>query len=741
MKNVVEKLIPQSPKEVAYEYAKQGAPVFPCDPNSKKPYLRAKKDSLGQKIPKSGGLYQATTNLQTIDDWWDKYPDAMIGIPTGSASGYVAIDIDNDPGKGIEGLFEWKKLEDKYGPITLTGTVVTPRGGKHYYFKIPKGVVIKNSASSLAPGIDIRGEGGYIIAGGSIRADGKRYVCEQPLNTSVEIPDWLVTRIYKISGDKSKELSSSNFEKRPVNSNINLDGEIAKVASTQIGGRNDALNRTAFLLGKAGFDEVDVTSRLVEASRINGLINEDGEYSIRDTISRAFAEGQSSTDQSARQNYEDAEYHLERLNKEYFVTPYGPNVFVCRFEKNDTGRVVPVYRTFQAFEHLYSNILVWRNGRPVKLGKFWLEHPKRRQYAGVSFVPNGLDVLPGNIKNLWLGFDVTPNKGICTLIIKHIHDVLANGNKIHFDYIMNFLAWMVQNPDKQAEVILILKGSEGTGKGLVGRLMMDFFGSASFHISSSRHLVGNFNAHLDGTVVLFADEAFWAGDKASRGALFALVTEPYITIERKGIDAKQVANRLHIIMASNEDWVVPAEYDSRRFAVFEVSDQYKQKSSYFTPLYKEIENGGREAFLHELLHRDIVDFHPRQIVKTSAFRDQVTNSLGPIQTWWIGLLEEGFLPVEQGSAPKGVVLSNDLHGYGSMHEWMRKSDQRFARIPNRKITNFLREQGCEPWRSATQRGWRMPPLKQARLAWEKIYGPWPWPNDLEDWDTFPASPF
>ncbi len=62
------------------------------------------------------------------------------------------------------------------------------------------------------------------------------------------------------------------------------------------------------------------------------------------------------------------------------------------------------------------------------------------------------------------------------------------------------------------------------------------------------------------------------------------ITEPYITVERKGIDPKQVINRLHIIMATNEDWVVPAEYDSRRYAVFEVSDKFKQKAEYFKPI-------------------------------------------------------------------------------------------------------------------------------------------------------------
>lgn len=737
-----QKIRDRSPLEVALSYAGKGIPVFPCNPKTKKPYLASKRDAAGKKMPKSGGFYEATTDRETIFKWWTQHPDAMIGIPTGQASGYDVVDVDYDPEKGINGLHELKKLEEQFGPMPVTGSVTTPRGGRHYYFKSPYGVVIKNSASSIALGIDIRGEGGYIIAAGSVRSDGSRYEVLHPLDDCAPMPPWLRASATKRGGAKPKAHTTSAPRQKAANSNVNIDEEIAKVASTTTGSRNDALNRCAFVLGKEDFDEIKAIERLTAACRENGLLAEDGEQVVTDTITRAFADGQAAaaSDHDDDAGGAEAEEHIERLNKVFFVTAYGSDVLVCSIEKDETGRMAPVYRSFQAFERLHSNVLVWRGGKPVKLGKFWLEHPNRRQYAGVSFVPNGPDILPGNIKNLWLGFAVQPKQGSCDLILKHILEVLANGDVALANYILNYLAWTVQNPDKQAEVVLIFKGSEGTGKGLLGRLIMDLFGSASMHISSSRHLVGNFNAHLDCTVALFADEAFWAGDKAARGAFFALITEPYITVERKGIDAKQVINRLHIIMATNEDWVVPAEYDSRRYAVFEVSDKYKQKAEYFKPIYEQIEQGGREAFLFELLHRDIGDFHPRQIIKTAAFRDQVASSLGPLPAWWVGFLEDGFLPVVLGDAPKNVIPSSHLRGGMDLRDMMRKGDQRFVHVSQHKITKFLRAQGCEQWRVGC-RGWRLPPLAQARADWEKKYGKWDWPNDNEDWDTYPESAF
>ena len=84
-------------------------------------------------------------------------------------------------------------------------------------------------------------------------------------------------------------------------------------------------------------------------------------------------------------------------------------------------------------------------------------------------------------------------------------------------------------------------------------------------ISNAKHLTGNFNGHLRDTVLLFADEAFFAGDRAHVGVLKALITEPTLTIEAKYANAVQMPNFVHLMMASNEEWVIPAGPEARRF--------------------------------------------------------------------------------------------------------------------------------------------------------------------------------
>jgi hypothetical protein len=201
----------------------------------------------------------------------------------------------------------------------------------------------------------------------------------------------------------------------------------------------------------------------------------------------------------------------------------------------------------------------------------------------------------------------------------------------------------VQNPGKQAEVAVVMRGDKGTGKGLIGRTMSEIFGAHGQHISNSKHLTGHFNGHLQDCSLLFVDEAFWAGDKQGEATLKQLITEPTKMIERKHHDAEKARNCLHIIMAANNDWVVPASRDERRYFVLDVDDSRRDDASYFSPLYAEISNGGREAVLYDLLRRDLSKFNIRKVPQTAALGEQKLLSLDPGLTWWHGRLASGEL--------------------------------------------------------------------------------------------------
>ena len=128
-----------------------------------------------------------------------------------------------------------------------------------------------------------------------------------------------------------------------------------------------------------------------------------------------------------------------------------------------------------------------------------------------------------------------------------------------------------------------------------------------------------------------------------------LITEPVIPIERKGRDVRFVKNMTHLMIASNDDWVVPAGLDERRFCVIDVGDARAQHREYFSAIATEMENGGREAMLHDLRHRDLSAYRPSEIPVTVALRQQKILSMAPHEKWWLQKLSDGrLLPGHEG---------------------------------------------------------------------------------------------
>jgi hypothetical protein len=149
--------------------------------------------------------------------------------------------------------------------------------------------------------------------------------------------------------------------------------------------------------------------------------------------------------------------------------------------------------------------------------------------------------------NLWRGFSVEPAKGKCKRYLAHLFENVCRGNGEHFNYLLNWMARAVQSPELQGEVAVVMRGREGTGKGVAISQFGKLFGQHYLHISQPDHLTGHFNAHLQSVSVLFADEAFFAGDRRHEGVLKALITEPTLMVEIKGVDAFQVRNSLHVM--------------------------------------------------------------------------------------------------------------------------------------------------------------------------------------------------
>jgi hypothetical protein len=297
--------------------------------------------------------------------------------------------------------------------------------------------------------------------------------------------------------------------------------------------------------------------------------------------------------------------------------------------------------------------------------------------------------------------------------------VLANSDAAAFRYIIKWTAWTLQNPDNRAEVALIFKGGRGTGKGAFARAVKQAFGQHGMHISSDKHLTGHFNAHFQDCALLFADEAFWPGHKAAEGSIKRLITEPTLLIEPKGVNAYEVENCIHLIMATNEKWVVPAGEDERRYAVFKVCELYKQSKDYFRALFAEMEAGGSAAMMHDLLAYDLKGWHPRDgVPQTDALHEQKLLSLSPERQWWFNFIKLGELPPNS-DVERLLAIGSDLYDH------MRKTVPALKVKSDHFLSDTLKEGGCDrdhDYRIGKSRAWQFPPLAEARKKWDKEMG-------------------
>lgn len=389
--------------------------------------------------------------------------------------------------------------------------------------------------------------------------------------------------------------------------------------------------------------------------------------------------------------------------------------------------------------------------RESKIAQKWLKSSMRREYPnGFIFDPTGAE--HEGYLNLWRGWAVEPKEGDFPKLRYHIETVLAAGDPDSAVYILYWFVWMIQNPHLPAEVAIVFRGGKGTGKGVIGRAMRSLCGQHGLHISSPKMLVGDFNNHLRDCVFVFADEAFWAGDKAAEGQFKRMITEDTLMIEAKGRDAGFVKNMLHIMMASNEDWVVGASLDERRFAVFDVSDRYKQDKGYFGALEAALPEE-LPCFLHYAQNLDLQGWHPRQIPSMSAaLREQVLRSETAERALLRECLERGSLPRTQEGyhRPNEAIVSAFVevlqHSPGGRYVKEKAVGLLLGAIPgahrtqNSRLPREFRKGGEVVLKRCT--AYYLPPLRECR-QWFDPQASWDgqadWVHEITS-DIEPASP-
>ena len=358
----------------------------------------------------------------------------------------------------------------------------------------------------------------------------------------------------------------------------------------------------------------------------------------------------------------------------------------------------------------------------------FFESPETTLYEGVEFNPKSNNK---NYLNLWVGPYRKAKKGEWPTIDAFLLNVICDGDESSYNYLINYIAHALQKPEEKPGVMIILLGGQGIGKGTFGRLMQKIWTSTYLQVSNIDAITGNFNGALERSYIVFMDEALFAGDRKSSDALKSLVTEPLILINEKHQPARQTQSYHRFIAATNATHLKHTDNDDRRDFVLQVSDRHKDDHHYWNELDYEMNHGGIEAFMYDLLERDLSSFNVRAKPSTAALLEQKLLSLGPIERWWHNCLEYG--EVEVISEHGNIIMSGkwtDFHETSSLVKYvMEFSGGKLFRKPTPKdIVSTLKKicpsitSGQETTGGFRRRGLWLPKLHVARKEFETYIG-------------------
>ena len=274
--------------------------------------------------------------------------------------------------------------------------------------------------------------------------------------------------------------------------------------------------------------------------------------------------------------------------------------------------------------------------------------PSTKFYRSICFNPNAAkeDEL-----NLWCDPPIDPVAGDWSVLKSHLVDVVCRSCPTKSEYLLRFLAHMLQKPAEKPGVMIVLKGGQGTGKGALLQIIQRIWQGASLFTSNIDHVVGRFTGALERSYVVLLDEALFKGDKKAVDRMKSLITEPRCQIEEKNQPTRSLKSLHRFFATTNHDQFGHTDIDDRRHAFFEVSGCRQNDQEYFGRLFEAINDDNViAAMMHELKSLDLTSFNVRVAPRTDDHGAQILKSLSGLDRYWYHLLSLGEIRVPFGSS-------------------------------------------------------------------------------------------
>jgi len=581
------------------ELATNGIPVFPCFP------IGTGKGNDGRLLDKSPRVAAwagvASTDPKQIQNWWAKWPDSLVGVPTGEHSRLFVLDLDIKNGKN--GVTEIQRLSLDLPPTRIN---YTASGGQHALYLAPAGMHCPTNSDVIGPGIDLRGDGGYIIWW---PAHGMP-VSVAPLVTA---PEWMTKPAVVgesmppmgITDEEIEELlskilparmeSRSEWIKVGMALHHEMEGDAAglqlwtyysslwpkyegpeSVAKEwKSFGRGQRTHVTLRSFVPPGWRRTTPSPTEVFGDRPTGTVVERQPVAIEEQT-LLFPEQQAA--HFAGCVYVIDLHRIITLTGQCYDQPrfnaiYGGRTFVM--DKENTRMVRNAWEAFLESQVVLNPKVNGTMFRP-ELVSGAISYREGRSYIN-TYVPVETQAIEG---------DPQP---FITLVEKMLP--VERDRKI----ILTYLASMIRNPGAKFQWWPVLQGTEGNGKSAFIRVAMHCVGARYSHLPNVGDMAKNgikFNSWIVGRLFLGFEEIYVPNRRDFLEELKPTITNEVVQVERKGIDQTMEDNRANGIMCTNHKDGVPTTVDQRRYAVFYTAQQSKQDKirdgmggDYFPDLY------------------------------------------------------------------------------------------------------------------------------------------------------------
>jgi hypothetical protein len=611
--------------QAALLYAEHGIPVVPLRPGSK--ILPEKRTGIN--------YFSRSSKPKTIDKWFGekgRYRGWNIGIPCGED--LFAIDLDlHGRANGLEAWETLSKDREINCPLQQT-----PTGGRHLVLQWRENLT--SSSGKLGAGIDTRGGDGqprsHIVVWPSRTDDGEYSWVEG--GDIPETPEWV------------SDIMGVPWASKPGRGNeeVGQDEEEHKYELSQIAAMLDHIDANVLsyeewlFIGQAinsqypdkdGLSVWDAWSstgdRYIQGEcekRWPGF-NPAGTIRIGSLIYFAKQGGYDPSSDPARAG--DFDDLVVKMNEDNAILLTGGKIRIVHRDKIGGIHIMGT----QDFHTLMYNrkVTVPMSKRKHTEADIWMAHEDRREcIRGMGFFPDA-DLWHEGYVNLWQGWGVKPEEGDWSLFDNHIREILCDNDDELHDFVLDWVADIIQDPMNPKGTAIVMHGKEGVGKGTFCEMVGGIVGRTHYkHVTNPRHLVGNFNYHLMDGLLVFADEVIFGGDRQTA-----------------------------LAVASNEDWFIPAGPESRRWLVLEVSDKHANDRRYFDALYDQMhECGGLEAMMFDLQARKITS-NLTKAIETEGLKAQraIYKATGDAVDVWMDECigrEDLAIPAEEEAWPEDV---------------------------------------------------------------------------------------